>query len=752
MSKQFPPFILVFVFLSTFSLFSCCHNSHGFPAVSIVEGNASKIQTYIVHVESPGKGELLSAEDRRNWHESFLPSLHLDSGEPRLVYSYTHAISGFAARLKLEDVKAMEAKEGFLHAQVDKELEILTTYTPAFSGLNQWKGMWWDSDFGAGMIIGVIDTGILPTHPSFSDDGMSPPPIKWRGRCDFNNASLCNNKLIGARSFKAGYDVSSPLDEHGHGTHTAGTVAGSRVYDAHVLGSARGSASGIAPKAHLAIYKVVHNNQGFDSDLLAAIDQAILDGVDVLSISLGRVSEQLYDSAAIVGSLAAMERGVLTCGAAGNNGPYPSVIANDAPWMLTVGAGTTDRRITVTVKLGNEMEVDGEAVYQMNHLETTPPSPIAYPGYNGILDFKHCKPNILPTIEIQGKIVICWADNDGNVEQGIAVKRAGGAGMILLNSAFQSATTIVEAHVLPAAHLSHKETMKFLSYIDLPSNTCPTATIITKGTSFRAQPSPAVASFSSRGPSLINGGILKPDMISPGVNILAAWPLDIDLSQSTPFNFMSGTSVSTAHIAGIAAMLRSTHPEWSPAMIKSAIMTTAYTQDLDGNHITSEYPDNAPASDFFALGAGHVNPSGAQDPGLVYDIEPSDYINYLCGLRLTDREVSVIARQNVQCSNVQKIGIEELNYPSISLSMKLDWNKTITRNVTNVGEAHSVYFVHVDQPEGATMEVSPDILYFTRKNQKRSFTIEFGTKDDYTGRGRVSEGQLLWVGTLSIHL
>lgn len=699
---------------------------------------------YIVHVESPVNTKFLSIEDRRSWHESFLPSPHLDSGEPRLVYSYVHVISGFAARLTSEDVKAMEGKAGFLHAQPDQELEIMTTYTPAFLGLNQWNGVWWDSDFGAGTIIGVIDTGILPTHPSLSDDEMPLPPLKWRGRCDFNDASLCNNKLIGAMSFKAGYD-SSPLDEHGHGTHIASTVVGSQVYDAHVLGNARGSATGIAPKAHLAIYKVVHDNQGFDSDLLAAIDQAILDGVDVLSISLGRVSEQLYDSAAIIGSFAAMEKGVLTCAAAGNGGPYPSVIANDAPWMLTIGASTTDRRITVTVQLGNEMEVEGEAVYQMSNLERTAQSPIAYPGSNGVLEFKYCRPSTLFNIDIQDKIVICWADNDGNVEKGITIKRAGGAGMILLNSPLQSLTIIVEAHVLPVAHLSHRETMKLLSYIDLPSHTCPTATIISKGTRFRAQPSPAVASFSSRGPSLINGGILKPDVISPGVNILAAWSLDTGLSQSTPFNFMSGTSVSTAHLAGVAAMLRSTHPEWSPAMIKSAIMTTAYKQDLDGNHIAAEYPDDSPDSDFFAMGAGHVNPSGAHDPGLVYDIEPSDYINYLCGLSLTDREVSVIAHQNIQCSDVEKISVEELNYPSISLSLELDHRKIITRNATNVGEAHSVYFVHFDEPEGVTMDVTPDMLYFTRKNQKRCFTIEFITKDDFTGHGHVSEGQLSWV-------
>lgn len=138
---------------------------------------------------------------------------------------------------------------------------------------------------------------------------------------------------------------------------------------------------------------------------------------------------------------------------------------------------------------------------------------------------------------------------------------------------------------------------------------------------------PEVISFSSRGPSLVSPGILKPDIIGPGVNILAAWPVSLDnlKNEVAPFNIISGTSMSCPHLAGIAALLKSVHPDWSPAAIKSAIMTSASQHNLAHQAILDER--HLPA-DIFAIGAGHVNPSSAVDPGLVYDLhlQPDDYI------------------------------------------------------------------------------------------------------------------------------
>lgn len=198
---------------------------------------------------------------------------------------------------------------------------------------------------------------------------------------------------------------------------------------------------------------------------------------------------------------------------------------------------------------------------------------------------------------------------------------------------------------------------------------------------FGAQPSPAVASFSSRGPSLRNGGILKPDIIAPGANILSAWPTKVgsgpDGSSTLDLNFLSGTSMATAHLSGIVALLKSTHPHWSPAGIKSAIMTTADKLDRSGR----------PIADEFAMGAGQVNPSSANNPGLIYDLRPSDYTNYLCGMvGYTDKQVMAITHRRVRCWKIPNIDAEQLNYASISATIGPNIRKNITRQVTNANQ------------------------------------------------------------------
>ncbi|KAL0324380.1 UNVERIFIED_CONTAM: Subtilisin-like protease SBT1.7 [Sesamum calycinum] len=192
-----------------------------------------------------------------------------------------------------------------------------------------------------------MDTGVFPEHPSFSDEGMPPPPAKWKGKCEFNNTT-CNNKIIGARYFDA--IDQSPLDDDGHGTHTASTAAGNFVRGANVFGNANGTAVGIAPLAHLAIYKVC----GFlcsESTILAGMDAAVEDGVDVLSLSLGSLTNNFFQDFIALGAFSAMEKGVLVSCSAGNFGPFNFSTANEAPWILTVGASTTDRKIRATAVL-----------------------------------------------------------------------------------------------------------------------------------------------------------------------------------------------------------------------------------------------------------------------------------------------------------------------------------------------------------------------------------------------------------------
>lgn len=253
------------------------------------------LKTYIVHVKQPKSILSTKSEDLdlHSYYRSFLPtSVASSDKEQSIVYSYQNVITGFAARLTIEEVKAMEEKEGFLSAKPERILSLQTTHSPEFLGLNQRMGVWKGSNFGKGVIIGVLDTGIFPDHPSFSGEGMPPPPRKWKGKCEFDS-SKCNNKLIGARSFDIGAQAikgvkaDPPLDDDGHGTHTSSTAAGAFVKNAGALGQAKGTASGMAPYAHLAIYKVCFGPDCPESDILAGLDAAIVDGVDVLSISLG---------------------------------------------------------------------------------------------------------------------------------------------------------------------------------------------------------------------------------------------------------------------------------------------------------------------------------------------------------------------------------------------------------------------------------------------------------------------------------
>ncbi|KAM3271023.1 subtilisin-like protease [Capsicum chacoense] len=703
----------------------------------------SDLETYIVQVESPESqiSTQSSRTDLERWYKSFLPNTIATASpeeKARLIYSYHNVIIGFAARLSAKQVKEMEKKPGFKSAWSQRILSLHTTHTPSFLGLQQNVGLWKDANYGKGVIIGVLDTGITPDHPSFSDEGMPPPPAKWKGKCESNFTAKCNKKIIGARVFPTSSD--SPIDENGHGTHTASTAAGRFVKGANVYGNANGTAVGIAPLAHVAIYKVCQPFGCADSDILAAMDAAIDDGVDILSLSLGGGSKAFYNDPIALGAFSAAKRGILVSCSASNNGPYDSTLSNEAPWILTVGASTLDRKLKATVKLGNQKVFEGESTFHPKG-HNSAFYPLFDPSLNATdFDSPYCGTGTLNDPEIKGKIVLCMEGGGySRIEKGQAVKDAGGVGMILYTIADYGATKFADAHVLPALYISYKDGMEILDYMNTTSK--PIARIAFQGTIIGDKDAPVVAAFSSRGPNLASPGILKPDIIGPGANILAAWPTSVDNKPNakSTFNIISGTSMSCPHLSGVAALLKSTHPTWSPAAIKSAIMTTANTVNLANDPILDERL--LPAS-IFAVGAGHVNPSRANDPGLVYDTQFKDYLPYLCGLNYTNRQVGNLLQHKVDCKEVKRIPEGQLNYPSFSITLE-ETSQMYTRTVTNVGEAKSSYIVEIASPPGVSVTVKPSTLKFSKLNQKLKYQVSFARKDNGTSSG-IAQGFLIW--------
>ncbi|XP_020249024.1 subtilisin-like protease SBT1.2 [Asparagus officinalis] len=697
----------------------------------------------LLPVQKPKHTKFLTFRDRRNWYMSFLPNATLDSSEPRMIYTYRHAISGFAAIFTPQELQSLKSKQGVVSAHPEYECKLRTTYSPKFLGLSQGDGLWPDSDYGAGQVIGMIDSGIKYSHPSFDDKQMSPPPQPrtWEGKCYWSRGG-CNKKLIAATGFHNGRIV-SPADTHGHGTHTASTAAGSTVDDANVLGYANGTASGLAPGAHLSVYRV---SPGTSNDMLKGIDQAIHDQVHVLSMSLGFDKPYKFDEDDIsIGSFAAVTKGIVPVQAGGNDGPLPNMV-DGAPWILTVGSSAMDRRVRSIVKLGDGREFYGESAYQPDNFAPTQ-FPLIYPY--GVLkseDSKTCRGNSLKLINVKGKIVMCGASGDyeENVEASDLVKKAGGVAVIVMSQPWMGNRTDADAFLHPASRVTYNDTMEIINYLNQVSN--PTAAIKFNGTQFGHRPAPVVSSFSNRGPNLFNGNIIKPDVIAPGSNILAAWPTEVGPNPTgtdKTFIMVSGTSMAAPHVSGIVALLKHNHRHWSPAAIKSAIMTTAYNKDRDGNPIKDEYDGQIAGA--FTMGSGHVDPVVANDPGLIYDIDPHDYIRYLCGMKLKDSEVSTIARGPILCSKVQAIEPEQLNYPSISVYLGAkSVSKTVNRMVTNVGDANSVYTVKVDNPEGADVDVYPNTLTFTKEGEKQDFTVTLSIHGVPPKAGKVSEGQLVW--------
>jgi hypothetical protein len=398
--------------------------------------------------------------------------------------------------------------------------------------------------------------------------------------------------------------------------------------------------------------------------------------------------------------------------------------------VLTVGAATLDRRFPAYVRLGNGQVLYGESMYpgKVDLKNGGKELELVYVA-GGSREAMYCMKGSLSAADVAGKMVVCDRGINGRADKGEAVKEAGGAAMVLANSEINRQEDSVDVHILPATVVGYQEAVELKNYIG--STPRPVATIAFGGTRIGRARAPAVALFSARGPSMTNPSVLKPDVIAPGVNIIAAWPgsvgpsgLESDARRSN-FTVLSGTSMACPHVSGIAALVRSAHPSWSPAMVRSAIMTTADVTDRQGKPITD---GDGGRADAFAMGAGHLNPALAVDPGLVYDIEPADYMTHLCTMGYTQREVFKITHSAVNCSEL----LEEnqgftLNYPSIAVAFKENGSDSspvvLRRTVTNVGAPNSTYTARVAAPGGVSVKVEPTTLAFGEFGEKKSFQV-----------------------------
>ncbi|KAJ3669484.1 hypothetical protein LUZ60_011434 [Juncus effusus] len=711
------------------------------------------------------------------------PNLNYEPLEnTKILHVYRTVFHGFSTSLTLTEAKTLKTLPGVLSVIPDKPRQLHTTRTPQFLGLvssqkNKPNNLISSSNAGEGVIIAVLDTGINPNHRSFSNANLRKPPTKWKGVCqagpNFPSTS-CNNKLVGAQFFPSGFiasksvngssnDVLSPYDSNGHGTHTTSTASGGAISGASFFGFAQGVATGIAPRAHVAAYKVCWSSGCFESDILAAFDRAVEDGADIISLSVGGGPAPYHMDPIAIGAFSASAiHKVLISASSGNDGPGDMTATNIAPWITTVGASTIDRSFPADICLGDGTTLSGVSLYNTKEISRNQQFPLVYAGNlsSPRLGFRStapfCMRGSLDPEATRGKVVLCERGVVPRVEKGLAVKEAGGLGIIIANQFLDGEGVVPDAHLIPAVEIGYSAGNFIHAYIR--NTTSPKVSLSFHGTQLGIKPAPIVASFSGRGPSAQSQYIIKPDLVAPGVGILAAWtssasPTDlVSDKRRTEFNILSGTSMACPHVSGVATLIKAAHPDWSPAAIRSAMMTTAYVRDSLGGELTDESSGNRSVE--WAHGSGHVDPEKANDPGLVYDLSAEDYINFLCNSNYTDLDIRTITRSSVNCSSRTSMPWD-LNYPSIIVMMNQPNNTTavsgkldviVRRTLTSVQDEKSTYAVSVKEPTGVKIAVEPEKLVFGRKGDKQQFIIRVSADlmKLQAGVSRTEFGEMAW--------
>jgi hypothetical protein len=651
--------------------------------------------------------------------------------EAEISQSLQVVYGGVAMRVPANKAAAIAEIPGVLAVQKDVARPILTDSSTEFIGApHVWDQLGGKDDAGEGIVVGILDSGGWPEHPSFADDGSLPaPPPKADGTaraCEFgdnpltpaNDPFVCNNKLVGGQPFldtalAVGEDPPLPTsarDLDGHGTHTASTSTGVEVEDVELLGVQRGPIRGVAPGAHLSVYRVCGLASCYATDSAAAVGQAILDGVKVINFSIGG-GAQPYTDASELAFLDAYEAGVFVAASAGNSGPGPATTEHLSPWVTTVAASTQDRAFesTLTLTSGEDtIELKGASVTQ-----GAGPAPVVraedVAGYDG---GALCETPAADGL-FAGKIVVCQRGVNARVEKGYNVLQGDAVAMILYNPVLQDIET--DSHWLPTVHVAGPEGI--VDFLDTHTDITGSFTAGEKVTG-RGD---IIAGFSSRGPA---GNILKPEITAPGVQILAgdspAASEIVNGPQGEYFQAIAGTSMSSPHIAGSGALLAALHPDWTPGQIKSAMMTTARTD------LVKE--DEETPADAFDFGAGHIDLTVADDPGITF----SETVERMISLG-NDPDTAI-----------------DMNLPSV-YAPRLPGRISTTRTAVNTTDKAITYEVSTTSSAGSIKVTPKRFTVQPGASQTLAITIDGSAlADGTTGFGQITLDQFR--GSRLLHL